>query len=227
MRNSSIGELARALSSMHTLIVWYAWLSRYFFLARVEHDELLRFPFFLYCISMYFHSWYTQESSTEIEATPNESESWHVHWKIMSVSLQWRHWRDDFDLIITDRDVSMHSIIISQKRAVSLLQTQLTMRVISARSFGSLTRSCRCLRTAKFKILRTLLHRSSPEWFLPYVDHSEHILSAQSPFVVSWNVFDSGYCVQLSQPKAFHPVFTSEIFCPLKIKLLLGPAIDF
>ena len=30
-------------------------------------------------------------------------------------SLQLRHWRDDFDLILTDRDVSMHSIIISQK----------------------------------------------------------------------------------------------------------------
>ena len=31
------------------------------------------------------------------------------------MSLQQRHWRDDFDLTITDRDISMHSIIISQK----------------------------------------------------------------------------------------------------------------
>ena len=33
-----------------------------------------------------------------------------------TLSLQLRHWRDDFDLILTDRDVSMHSIIISQKQ---------------------------------------------------------------------------------------------------------------
>ena len=34
---------------------------------------------------------------------------------VFFLSLQQRHWRDDFDLILTDRDVSMHSIIISQK----------------------------------------------------------------------------------------------------------------
>ena len=35
--------------------------------------------------------------------------------KVIFVSLQLRHWRDDFDLILTVRDVLMHSIIISQK----------------------------------------------------------------------------------------------------------------
>ena len=35
------------------------------------------------------------------------------------LSLQWRHWRDDIDLIITNRDVSMHSNSINDEGDIS------------------------------------------------------------------------------------------------------------